>query len=183
MHPTKKKRGRNYFPSPCPLSKGLLRTIIGKVQLDLVFCVSLMTLKELRTVKTFFSVKEIMFNRDLAKLGDNFVNFIYSLAKSCTLKKFDGWKVPDKVLSQALREADMRSLVSHRASTHEIADGVEALIVHEWLFERISIEELVTILSEQLKTGDFSDRKKEERSALQAFTAVLLEIKKNFKSK
>jgi hypothetical protein len=142
-----------------------------------------MALKKLQTVKTFSSIKEIMFNRDLAKLGDNFVNFIYSLAKSCALKRFDGWKVPDKVLAQALREADMRSLISHRASAHEIADGVEALIVHEWLFEKNSIEDLVVILSEQLKVGDFSDRKKEERSALQAFTAVLLKIKKNFNLK
>jgi hypothetical protein len=142
-----------------------------------------MIIEKLQAIRTFSSIKEILIDKDLAKLGDNFVNFIYSLAKSCALEKFEGWKVSDRVLSQALRDADFRSMVSHRASTHELADAVESLLVHEWLMEQISIEELATILYDNLKTGDFSDRKKEERSALQAFTAVLLEIKKRFTSK
>ena len=119
----------------------------------------------------------------MAKLGDTFVNFIYSLAKSCVLGKFDGWKVPDKVLAQALRDAELRSFVSQKASNHNLGDAVEALIVHQWLFQKKSIEELATILYDQLITGDFSDRKKEARSALQAFTALLLEIRKEFKLK
>jgi len=139
-----------------------------------------MIIEKLQAIKTFSSIKEVMANKELAKLGDNFVNFIYSLAKSCALGKFEGWKVSDKVLSQAVREADFRTMVSHRASPHDLADAVEALIVHTWLTERISIEELATILYDNLKTGDFSDRKKEERSALQAFTVVLLEIKNRF---
>jgi hypothetical protein len=139
-----------------------------------------MIIEKLQAIKTYSSIKEIMIDKDLAKLGDNFVNFIYSLAKSCALNKFEGWKVSDRVLSQALREADFRSLISRRASAHELADAVEALIVHEWLTEQISIEELATILYDNLKTGEFSDRKKEERIALQAFVAVLIEIKKRF---
>ena len=139
-----------------------------------------MTIEKLQAIKIFSSIKEVMMDKDLAKLGDNFVNFVYSVAKSCALEKFEGWKVSDRVLSQALREAGFRTLISHRASTHELADAVEALIVYEWLVEQISIEELATILYDNLKTGDFSDRKKEERSAMQAFTAVLLEINKRF---
>lgn len=139
-----------------------------------------MIIEKLQAIKTYSSIKEIMIDKDLAKLGDNFVNFIYSLAKSCALNKFEGWKVSDRVLSQALREADFRSLISRRASAHELADAVEALIVHEWLTEQISIEELATILYDNLKTGEFSDRKKEERIALQAFIAVLIELKKRF---
>ena len=140
-----------------------------------------MALKGLKAGKEFSNLKEILINKNLAKLGDPFVNFIYSLAKSCVLKRFDAWKVPDKVLAQALRDAEMRSIVSQKASSHDLGDAVEALLVHEWLFQKITIEELVKILCEQLQTGNFSDRVKEARSATQAFTAVLLEVQKRFK--
>ncbi len=139
-----------------------------------------MTLEKIKTIKKFSNVKEVLIDKNLAKLGDPFVNFLYSLAKSSALGKFDGWKVPDKVLAQALRDADMRFFISHRASEHQLGDSVEALLVHEWLFQRISIEELITILSTHLQAGDFSDKKKESRSALQAFTAVLLKIREGY---
>ena len=139
-----------------------------------------MVLEKLRSIQKFSDLKKILINKELAKLGDTFVNFIYSLAKSCILEKFDAWKVPDQVLAQALRDAELRPLISQKSSNHDLGDAVEALIVHEWLYQRITIEEFVSILTEHLKTGDFSDRKKEMRIASQAFTALLLEIRKNF---
>jgi hypothetical protein len=136
-----------------------------------------MVIEKLRAIKDFSNLREIVINKDLAKLGDNFVNFIYSLAKSCVVGQFCGWKLPDKVLAQALRDADLRYLISKKSSAHDLGDAVEALIVYEWIYQKFSLEELTTILYNHLKTGDFSDRKKEERSAIQAFTAVLVEIK------
>ncbi|HUX99613.1 MAG TPA: ribonuclease III family protein [Candidatus Deferrimicrobium sp.] len=136
-----------------------------------------MVIEKLCAIKNFSNLREIAINKDLAKLGDNFVNFIYSLAKSCVLGQFSGWKLPDKVLAQALRDADLRFLISTKSSAHDLGDAVESLIVYAWVFQKFSLEELTTILYNQLKTGDFSDKKKEERSAIQAFTAVLLEIK------
>ena len=136
-----------------------------------------MVINNLRAIKDFSNLKEIAINKQLAKLGDNFVNFIYSIAKSCVLGQFTGWKLPDRVLAQALRDADLRFLLSTKASAHDLGDAVESLIVHSWIFQKLSLEELTTILYNHLKTGDFSDQKKEERSAIQAFTAVLLEIK------
>ncbi|MHA1649300.1 MAG: ribonuclease III family protein [Candidatus Helarchaeota archaeon] len=134
--------------------------------------------EKIKSIQKFSNIKEILTNKGLAKLGDPFVNFIYSLAKSCALGKFDAWKLPDKVLAQALRDAELRSLISQRASTHDLGDAVEALVVYEWLFNKCTIDEMANILYENLKTGNFSDRKKEARSALQAFTALLLEIRK-----
>ncbi len=140
-----------------------------------------MFVDELKAIKKFSNIREILIDKHLAKLGDPFVNFIYSLAKSCALGKFDSLKVPDKVLAQALRDADMRTLISKKASSHDLGDAVEALLVHEWLFQKMSIQELVEILTAHLKVGDFSDRKKEMRSAVQAFTAVLVAVRQGFK--
>ena len=141
-----------------------------------------MAIKKLREVRKFSNLREILVNKDLAKLGDPFVNFVYSLAKSCVLGTYSGWKIPDKVLAQSLRDANLRSLVSLKASNHDLGDAVEALIVHEWLFQKISIEEITNILCNQLKNGDFSDRVKESRIAVQGFTSLLLEIQKEYTS-
>ena len=141
-----------------------------------------MAIEKLREVRKFSNIREILVNKNLAKLGDPFVNFVYSLAKSCVLGTYSGWKIPDKVLAQSLRDANLRQLVSLKASNHDLGDAVEALIVHEWLFQKISIEKITNILFEQLKNGDFSDRVKEARIAIQGFTALLLEIQKEFAS-
>ena len=139
-----------------------------------------MVLDKLQTMVSYSSLRAILIDKGLARLGDPLVNFIYSLAKSCALGKFTSWKVPDKVLAQALRDAEMRSVVSQKASKHDLGVSVEALVVHEWIHQKVSIEDLVSILYEHLKTGDFSDKRKEERIAVQAFTALLLEIQKNY---
>ncbi|MHA1130813.1 MAG: ribonuclease III family protein [Candidatus Helarchaeota archaeon] len=141
-----------------------------------------MVIEKLRTIKDFSNLKEILINKDLAKLGDTFLNFVYSLAKSGVLSKFDGWKIPDKVLAQALRDAEMRKYITQRASSHDLGDAVEALVVHEWLFQKITIEEITDILFSHLKTGDLSDRIKEARAAVQAITALLLRIKKDYET-
>ncbi|MHA1264200.1 MAG: ribonuclease III family protein [Candidatus Helarchaeota archaeon] len=139
-----------------------------------------MIFENLRAIKKYSSLSEIFSDKNLAKLGDTFVNFLYSLAKSYTTGKFDAWKVPDKVLAQALRDAELRAFITKRASTHDLGDAVEAFLIHEWLFQNISIEELIQILAQHLKVGNFSDRKKEARIAIQAFTAILLDLKKKY---
>lgn len=139
-----------------------------------------MVVEKIKEIKKFLSLREILFDKHLAKLGDPFVNFIYSLAKSYVLRRFDAWKVPDKVLAQALREADLRFLVSQKASNHDLGDAVEALLIHAWMTQKISIDELAEILSEQLEAGDFSDSIKETRIAIQAFTALLLEVRRRY---
>jgi hypothetical protein len=139
-----------------------------------------MGIKKLRALQDFSNLRDVVNNKDLAKLGDTFMNFVYSLAKSIALGKFDAWKVPDKVLAQALRDAELRKFVAQRASAHDLGDAVEALVVHAWLFEKLSIEEIADLLLSHLKLGDFSDRTKERRAASQAITALLLEIKKNY---
>ncbi len=139
-----------------------------------------MSIKKLRAIQDFSNLREIINNKALAKLGDTFLNFVYSLAKSIALGKFDAWKVPDKVLAQALRDAELRKFIAQRASNHDLGDAVEALVVHAWLFEKMNIEEIADLLVSHLKGGDFSDRIKEARAASQAIAALLLEIKKNY---
>ncbi len=132
-------------------------------------------------LKNYKGLTEIFKDKKLAQLGDNFINFIYSLAKSIVLKSPEGWKVSANVLSQAMKDADLRKVAPKRASSHDIGDFAEALVAHCWLSKKISMDEAIGILSENLKGGNFSDIKKEERTATVAFTELLKYIKEKIR--
>ncbi|MHA1310471.1 MAG: ribonuclease III family protein [Candidatus Helarchaeota archaeon] len=124
------------------------------------------------------SYKSIFLNKNLAKMGDNFVNFIYSIARAIAVKNISGQKVPGKVLMQAFRYSELNGYMPSRSSSHDIADAVESIIFYVWLTEKMGINKIVDILVEELKMGDFSSRKNEFDTAVLAFTKILNEIEK-----
>ncbi|NVM01617.1 MAG: hypothetical protein HWN67_04745 [Candidatus Helarchaeota archaeon] len=128
-------------------------------------------------LKDYKGLTEIFKDKKLAQFGDNFINFIYSLAKSLVLKSPEGWKVSANVLAQALRESDLRKYAPKRASSHDIGDFAEALTAYTWLSKKITLEEATEILSKNLEGGIFADIKKEERTAIIAFTELFRKIK------
>jgi len=97
-----------------------------------------------RTVKG--SLAEILEDRDLASLGDAYVNFTYSLVLSDKRRKPVGVRVKGSVLAEALRKAGLRDHLGSRMSRHALADAAEALIVYAWLNGRITLDESVTIM-------------------------------------
>jgi len=124
------------------------------------------------------SYKDIFLNKGLAKLGDPFVNLLYSLSKSVAINKISGQKVAGKILMQALKDSDFSDSIPSRLSSHDIADAVEAIIVYVWLIKKMSLTKMTEILISELKLGDFSSRRNEFDSAILAFTKILNEIKK-----
>jgi hypothetical protein len=96
------------------------------------------------------SLKDVLRDRELASLGDSYVNFVYSLALSNMRRKPSGAKVKGSVLAEALRKAGLRDYLPSRMTRHMLADGAEsararALIVYAWLQGLITLEESVTI--------------------------------------
>ena len=87
-------------------------------------------------------------DRDLASLGDAYINFAYSLALSNKAGRPLGVKVKGSMLAQALRNAGLRGYLSSRMTKHALADAVEALIVYAWLCNVITLEETVRIITE-----------------------------------
>ena len=120
---------------------------------------------------------EILKDRGLSNLGDNFTNFIYSLAKSKVLNQATGWKVSGKTLATALKESGLREFCPSRASTHDLADFAESIIVYLWFTNNYTIDQMVSILAEEMNDGIFKDLKKEERTAIKAFTILFIEFK------
>ena len=91
-------------------------------------------------------LKIILTDKGLAKLGDAYVNFIYSLALTEIEGKPTGIKVSDRILSNAAKKSGLKDLLAKRTRRDDTANAVEALIVYAWREELMRTEEAIDIL-------------------------------------
>lgn len=115
--------------------------------------------------KKYTSLTDVMLDKDLAKIGDALVNFVFSLAVSNTMKEPKNVRVSSMTLSTALKKSGLRELLPHRTDRHAQANAVEALIMHAWITKILSLSELLQILES------------EADKPIEAFSKVLCEIK------
>jgi len=79
----------------------------------------------------------------LAKLGDAYVNFVFSLGRSRALREPQGIKVSDRILAEALRRSGLRQELPRRTTRQDCANAVEALLVFGYLNKLVTLEEAV----------------------------------------
>lgn len=138
----------------------------------------------LKEINQNLSQKVIGTHKGLAKIGDELVNFVYSVAKSVYLTKnstnnkviLTSKKVGKNVLANALKAADMKSFAKNRADAHDLADSVEAIIGYVWLSKKMQIEELINFLANNFE-GNLYDRNEEIKQAQKVFVKLLIHIK------
>jgi hypothetical protein len=94
------------------------------------------------------TLRQVIRNKQLASLGDAFVNFIYSLALTQANGKPQSVKVSDKVLANAFKLSGLRMYLGTRISKKDLANASESLLVDAYQKKLITIEESVKILSE-----------------------------------
>jgi len=114
-------------------------------------------------LKKYASLQEIMLDKNLAKLGDAYINFLYSLALSQRLGKPVGAKVDNQTLAGALKNAGLRGILPKRTDRHTQGNAAEALIAYAWLRKVLDFEESLRIL-------------REGEDPQEAFTKLLREI-------
>jgi len=116
---------------------------------------------------------EVTDEDDLSGIGDTFVNLIYSLALSNTLKRPVGKRASNLVLKEALLRSTVRSKAGTRLKRQEMGDFVESELFRAWLKGHISIEECVGVLGEAM-------RKEEEvrEASIRAFAELLDEVER-----
>lgn len=110
------------------------------------------------------SLCDVLMDHKLAKLGDAYVNFLYSLAISKKLGEPTGIKVKGRLLADAFRKADLRKLLPSRVDRHKQADAAEALIVYAWILDLVTMNEGLKILENQ-------------EDSIEAFSNLLLTAK------
>ncbi len=131
------------------------------------------------------SQKAIGTDKGLAKIGDGIVNLTYSMAKSIVLTQTNlnnkvlrtGLKVSKKILADSLKNANMKKFAKSRADAHDLADTVEALVAYVWLSNQMSLNEIIDLLTSNL-SGNLTIRSEEIKNATEAFTKLLITIKK-----
>ena len=119
------------------------------------------------------TVEAIMNDKGLAKIGDGLVNFCYSLAKSIVLGNATGEKVRDSVMAHALRATPVYNQIGRRTDAGEAADAFEAIMAYLWMTNRMTIEEFVNLLVQNLQINSKTSRKRENEVAANAFQRVL----------
>ncbi len=100
--------------------------------------------------REYTSLNEILLDKELAKLGDSFVNLVFSLAASNRKEAPTNIRVPSKILAEALRKTGHRKRLPSRTDRHRQGDAVEALIIYSWLGGVLSLEESVAILQQRV---------------------------------
>jgi MoxR-like ATPase len=103
-------------------------------------------IKFLSFIPQYTRLEDVLKDQKLARLGDAYVNFIYSIALSKRKGEATGAKVSSSILAQALRRAELRDFLPRRMDRHALGDATEALLVYAWIHGAISIEESVTAL-------------------------------------
>jgi hypothetical protein len=116
-------------------------------------------------------IRSILRDKDLARLGDSFVNLIYSTAKTRAKGKPVGEKVPDRVLSQALEIAKLP--VPMRLTHGERGDVVEAVLAYAWMHSMLPLEEAVTILYTTIARVEYESISLEREMSARAFSRLI----------
>ena len=101
------------------------------------------------TLKSYGSLTELLLDKELASLGDSYVNFIYSLAMSQKQGHPTGAKVNNRVLANAVETSGLRKLLPHRVDMHARGNAAEALLVFAWLQDILEMEDCIKVLSEE----------------------------------
>ena len=129
------------------------------------------------------SFKEIGVHRGLAQLGDSITNASYSVAKSRITGRICGRNVSRTILSQALKNAEMKPYGKNRGDSHDMANTAEAFIGYMFASAVWTFDDIVQFLTEGLYNQDLNDEKSEIVAATTTFTILLRKIKELLSSK
>ena len=88
---------------------------------------------------------EILMDNGLAKLGDAYINLLYSYTLGCISGTPTGKRVSDQTLFHVAWATGLRQLLPRRTPKGRVADAVESLLAYAWLRGVISFEKMVSV--------------------------------------
>jgi len=93
-------------------------------------------------------LRHVLRDRELASLGDAYVNFIYSLALTEVGGRPKAVKVSDRILADAFRSAGLRELLGTRVTRKDMANAAEALLIEAYRNGLLTIQDSVKTMSQ-----------------------------------
>jgi hypothetical protein len=119
-------------------------------------------------IKTL-NFEEVLSNSDFAKFGDSIVNFIYNAAIFKAESKLQGVKVWDNCLANACKASPLRTYVGSKKNKGDLGDAVEAFIGYVYLTSKISINQMIDILTTNIKLEGEKSKDIEQEKCSKAF--------------
>ncbi|RMF89145.1 MAG: hypothetical protein D6733_06940 [Methanobacteriota archaeon] len=111
---------------------------------------------------------------ELSKIGDPFVNFLYSLALSKAFMRPLGRKVSNFILAEAVVRSGLRDRLGSRLRRGDLGDIAEGLIFMAWAQGKMDIGEAVEILAGPLSTEE--DRLRLREESVKGFEKLLRHV-------
>lgn len=118
------------------------------------------------------AVRRISKDKGLSRLGDSFVNFVYSSAKSRSTGRPFGGKVPDRVLSRSLALSGIG--MPPRLNHGERGDIVEGALAYAWSKNLLTLDEAVSTVERKLNMVEFQSQSAEDEASALAFSELFL---------
>jgi len=106
------------------------------------------------TLRKYDSLEELLIDKDLAALGDSYVNFVYSLAMSQKNRHPMGAKVDNQTLAEAVTKSGLRKFLPHRVDRQTRGNAAEALLVFAWLGDLLEFDDCTRVLSKEGDTAE-----------------------------
>ena len=100
-------------------------------------------------LKKYDNLEQLLLDKDLAELGDSYVNFVYSLAMSQKRKHPMGAKVDNETLAEAVIKSGLRRFLPHRVDRHGRGNAAEALLVFAWLRDLLEFSDCIDALNRE----------------------------------
>jgi hypothetical protein len=100
-----------------------------------------------QVLKKYDNLKQLLLDKDLAALGDSYINFVYSSAMSQKLNRPVGAKVDNQTLAEAVAKSGLRKFLPHRIDRHSRGNAAEALLVFAWLNNLLEFDHCTNALS------------------------------------
>jgi len=91
---------------------------------------------------------EILKDKNLAKLGDSYLNFLYSYSLSRSTGTPTGSRISDQTLANVARATGLRQLLPPRSKKGRVADAVESLLAYAWLKNTMSFSKMIDYMLE-----------------------------------
>jgi len=93
-------------------------------------------------------IRQIMRDKQLASLGDAYVNFVYSLALTNLDGHPQGTKVSDRILAQAFKQSGLRDQLGSRVTKKDLANASESLLAQAYRKNCLTVEESVRVITQ-----------------------------------
>ena len=131
-----------------------------------------MNYKALDPILVTKKIRIILQSKELARLGDFLVNYTYSAVRIGKYGLAASIHVWDKCLTKGMELANLRSYLGKKTKPDRVADAGEAIVAYAYLTNLMSLEDMISVIDENLNETHFNSKVQEKEDCAIAFAKL-----------